>query len=30
VVTDKSIRLELLFDPSYALDDRIVLEQFSS
>ena len=30
VVTDKSIRLELLFDPGYALDDRIVLEQFAS
>ena len=30
VVTDKSIRLELLFDPGYALDDRIVLEQFTS
>ena len=30
VVTDKSVRLELLFDPGYALDDRIVLEQFSS
>lgn len=30
IVTDKSIRLELLFDPGYALDDRIVLEQFAS
>jgi NAD+ kinase len=30
VVTDKSVRLELLFDPGYALDDRIVLEQFAS
>ena len=30
VVTDKSVSLELLFDPGYALDDRIVLEQFSS
>ena len=30
VVTDKSISLELLFDPGYALDDRIVLEQFTS
>ena len=30
VVTDKSISLELLFDPGYALDDRIVLEQFAS
>jgi NAD+ kinase len=30
VVTDKSIRLELLFDPGYALDDRIVLEQFAT
>ena len=30
IVTDKSIRLQLLFDPGYALDDRIVLEQFSS
>ncbi|PZN94568.1 MAG: NAD kinase, partial [Alphaproteobacteria bacterium] len=26
VVTDKSVTLELLFDPGYALDDRIVLE----
>ncbi|MEY2883982.1 MAG: kinase [Pseudomonadota bacterium] len=30
VVTDKSISLQLLFDPGYALDDRIVLEQFAS
>jgi len=30
VVTDKSITLTLLFDPDYALDDRIVLEQFST
>lgn len=30
VVTDKSVTLELLFDPGYALDDRIVLEQFAS
>ncbi len=30
VVPDKSISLELLFDPGYALDDRIVLEQFAS
>ena len=30
VVTDKSISLELLLDPGYALDDRIVLEQFAS
>lgn len=30
VVTDKTVRLELLFDPGYALDDRIVLEQFAS
>ncbi len=30
VVTDKSISLRLLFDPGYALDDRIVLEQFTS
>jgi NAD+ kinase len=30
VVTDKSIRLQLLFDPGYALDDRIVVEQFAS
>ncbi len=28
VVTDRSIKLELLFDPEYALDDRIVMEQF--
>ncbi len=30
VITDKSIRLQLLFDPGYALDDRIVAEQFAS
>ena len=30
VVTDKSVRLQLLFDPNYALDDRIVAEQFAS
>ncbi len=30
VVTDKSITLTILFDPDYALDDRIVLEQFST
>jgi NAD+ kinase len=30
VVTDKSITLTLMFDPDYALDDRIVLEQFST
>lgn len=29
VITDKSIRLQLLFDPGYALDDRIVAEQFA-
>lgn len=28
VATDRSINLELLFDPEYALDDRIVMEQF--
>lgn len=28
VATDKSISFELLFDPEYALDDRIVMEQF--
>ena len=28
VVTDKSVRLELLFDPEHALDDRITMEQF--
>ena len=28
VSTDRSISLELLFDPEYALDDRIVMEQF--
>ena len=27
---DLSRRLELLFDPDYALDDRIVMEQFLS
>jgi NAD+ kinase len=30
VVSDKSIALTLLFDPDYALDDRIVVEQFST
>ncbi len=30
VTSDKSIALTLLFDPDYALDDRIVLEQFTS
>jgi len=30
VVTDKSITLTLMFDPDYALDDRIVAEQFST
>lgn len=30
IVTDKTVRLQLLFDPGYALDDRIVLEQFAS
>jgi len=30
VTTDKSTTLTLMFDPDYALDDRIVLEQFSS
>ncbi len=30
VVSDRSIALELLFDPGYALDDRIALEQFTS
>jgi NAD+ kinase len=29
IVTDKSLRLQLMFDPGYALDDRIVAEQFS-
>ena len=29
IVTDKSIRLQLMFDPGYALDDRIVAEQFA-
>jgi NAD+ kinase len=28
VSTDRSTKLELLFDPEYALDDRIVMEQF--
>lgn len=28
VRTERSISLELLFDPEYALDDRIVMEQF--
>ena len=28
VATNRSISLELLFDPEYALDDRIVMEQF--
>jgi NAD+ kinase len=28
VSTDRSIALELLFDPEYALDDRIAMEQF--
>ena len=30
VRTDFSRRLELRFDPEYALDDRIVMEQFLS
>jgi NAD+ kinase len=30
IITDKSIRLQLMFDPGYALDDRIVAEQFAS
>jgi len=30
VSTDRSTKLELLFDPEYALDDRIVMEQFLS
>ena len=30
VVSNRNISLELLFDPGYALDDRIVLEQFAS
>lgn len=30
VSTDKSVTLDLLFDPGYALDDRIFLEQFQS
>ena len=28
VTSDKSVSLTLLFDPDYALDDRIVMEQF--
>jgi NAD+ kinase len=28
VATDRRVSLELLFDPEYALDDRIVMEQF--
>jgi len=28
ISTDRSITLELLFDPEYALDDRIAMEQF--
>ena len=28
VATDWNVTLELLFDPDYALDDRIVMEQF--
>jgi len=30
VTSDKSVVLDLLFDPDYALDDRIVMEQFLS
>ena len=30
VAIDRSISLTLLFDPEYALDDRISLEQFAS
>ncbi len=30
VTSERRISLELLFDPGYALDDRIVLEQFAS
>jgi NAD+ kinase len=30
VAMDRSISLQLLFDPEYALDDRISLEQFAS
>ena len=30
VTSDKSVALDLLFDPDYALDDRIVMEQFLS
>ncbi len=29
VTSDRSVSLELLFDPGYALDDRIVMEQFA-
>ena len=30
VCTDRAVTLELLFDPGYALDDRIFLEQFEA
>ncbi len=30
VVSDKSVTLDLLFDPGHALDDRIFSEQFES
>jgi NAD+ kinase len=30
VAMDRSVSLTLLFDPEYALDDRISLEQFAS
>ena len=30
VTSDRSVSLDLLFDPDYALDDRIVMEQFLS
>ena len=30
IVSDLARRLELLFDPGYALDDRIMMEQFQS
>ncbi len=30
VTSDRSVSLELLFDPDWALDDRIVMEQFQS
>ena len=30
VTSDRGVSLQLLFDPGYALDDRIVLEQFAS